>query len=159
MTTETNNESEHIFHLKKYCTQNDGVCEDCSLVNYGRDCMNNPIEEPEQDTRTPEPVEIIKLSENIFRFEMSRAESMIRFEMGRAESMECIGSGSVEAASYWSGYMRGLRRAYHGENFGTEQEHEKHLSIIGHSDPMRDARGRGYRAGLRGLPDAAVFDR
>lgn len=27
-----------------YCTQNDGDCETCSLVNNGRDCKNNPIE-------------------------------------------------------------------------------------------------------------------
>jgi hypothetical protein len=27
----------------EYCTQNAGDCESCSLVNYGRDCMNNPI--------------------------------------------------------------------------------------------------------------------
>ena len=26
-----------------YCTQNDGDCKTCSLVNYGRDCRNNPI--------------------------------------------------------------------------------------------------------------------
>ena len=26
-----------------YCTQNDGDCTTCSLVNYGRDCQNNPI--------------------------------------------------------------------------------------------------------------------
>lgn len=26
-----------------YCTQNNGDCSTCSLVNYGRDCMNNPI--------------------------------------------------------------------------------------------------------------------
>lgn len=26
-----------------YCTQNDGNCETCSLVNYGRDCQNMPI--------------------------------------------------------------------------------------------------------------------
>ena len=31
--------------MKDYCTQNDGDCETCSLVNYGRDCMNNPVEE------------------------------------------------------------------------------------------------------------------
>jgi hypothetical protein len=29
---------------KDYCTQNDGDCETCSLANYGKDCMNNPIE-------------------------------------------------------------------------------------------------------------------
>jgi len=28
---------------KDYCTQNDGDCETCSLVNYGRDCQNNKI--------------------------------------------------------------------------------------------------------------------
>ena len=28
----------------EYCTQNNGDCPTCSLVNYGRDCMNNPME-------------------------------------------------------------------------------------------------------------------
>ena len=28
---------------KPYCTQNDGDCKTCSLVNYGRDCQNNPV--------------------------------------------------------------------------------------------------------------------
>jgi hypothetical protein len=27
----------------EYCTQNNGNCKTCSLVNYGRDCRNNPI--------------------------------------------------------------------------------------------------------------------
>ena len=27
---------------KDYCTQNKGDCDTCSLVNYGRDCQNNP---------------------------------------------------------------------------------------------------------------------
>lgn len=27
----------------EYCTQNDGDCSTCSLVNYGRDCRNNQI--------------------------------------------------------------------------------------------------------------------
>lgn len=26
-----------------YCTQQNGDCQDCSLVNYGRDCKNNPV--------------------------------------------------------------------------------------------------------------------
>jgi len=29
--------------MKFYCTQNDGECETCSLVNYNRDCYNNPF--------------------------------------------------------------------------------------------------------------------
>lgn len=28
---------------KDYCTQNDGDCENCNLVNYGRDCLNIPL--------------------------------------------------------------------------------------------------------------------
>lgn len=28
---------------KAYCTQNNGDCQTCSLVNYGLDCANNPI--------------------------------------------------------------------------------------------------------------------
>ncbi len=31
--------------IPTYCTQNNGDCEICSLVNYMRDCMNNPISE------------------------------------------------------------------------------------------------------------------
>lgn len=27
-----------------YCTQNNGDCPTCSLVNYGRDCQNNPVD-------------------------------------------------------------------------------------------------------------------
>ena len=30
---------------KSYCTQNEGDCETCSLVNYGRDCYNVPLTE------------------------------------------------------------------------------------------------------------------
>ncbi|MDF2563720.1 MAG: hypothetical protein K0Q53_115 [Massilibacillus sp.] len=29
--------------IKQYCTQNNGDCETCSLVNYGLDCRNNPV--------------------------------------------------------------------------------------------------------------------
>lgn len=28
---------------KPYCTQNNGDCSTCGLVNYGRDCANNPL--------------------------------------------------------------------------------------------------------------------
>lgn len=29
---------------KPYCTQNNGDCSTCSLVNYNRDCQNNPVQ-------------------------------------------------------------------------------------------------------------------
>lgn len=36
--------NEDVRVIKEYCTQNAGDCETCSLVNYGKDCRNNPIE-------------------------------------------------------------------------------------------------------------------
>ena len=29
--------------MKSYCTQNNGDCSTCTLVNYGLDCANNPL--------------------------------------------------------------------------------------------------------------------
>ncbi len=50
--------------------------------------------------------------------------------------------------SWWTGYLRGLRRAHHGVAFGTEEEHQFHLAATNSPDPSRAALGRGYRAGL-----------
>lgn len=36
--------------MKDYCTQNNGDCSTCSLVNYGRDCRNKPIKQEYQTT-------------------------------------------------------------------------------------------------------------
>ena len=49
---------------------------------------------------------------------------------------------------WWVGYLRGLRRAHHGENFGTTDEHNLYLNAITSSDPSRAALGRGYHDGL-----------
>ena len=46
--------------------------------------------------------------------------------------------------------MRGLRRAHHGDNFGTQTERDLFLSAADSPDPMRAALGCGYRAGLTG---------
>ena len=37
--------------VKPWCTQNNGDCSTSSLVNYGRDCLNVPVdrEGPEQE--------------------------------------------------------------------------------------------------------------
>lgn len=50
--------------------------------------------------------------------------------------------------AWWAGYMRGLRRAHHGESFGSAAEHELWMSLHAESAPDRAALGRGYRAGL-----------
>lgn len=49
--------------MKKYCTQNDGDCSTCSLVNYGRDCLNNVIKREEKtmtDKLTVAKIEVIE---------------------------------------------------------------------------------------------------
>lgn len=42
--------------MRDYCTQNDGDCYTCALVNYGRDCHNNQVPKPMKRTelRLPE---------------------------------------------------------------------------------------------------------
>jgi hypothetical protein len=37
-----------------YCTQNNGNCATCSLVSYGRDCHNNPVNYKRATVRLPE---------------------------------------------------------------------------------------------------------
>ena len=49
---------------------------------------------------------------------------------------------------YQNGYRLGLRRYYHGERFGTSEEHEKCLNLSGYCQQMGD----GYRDGFAGKP-------
>jgi hypothetical protein len=70
-----------------------------------------------------------------FKSAIRRAEAMRR----RAEPM---------MAEYWGGYIRGLRRAYHGENYGTAEAHASWLSAINSQNEARKQRGRGYADGL-----------
>lgn len=51
-------------------------------------------------------------------------------------------------SAWWAGHVRGLRRAHHGDSFGTQVEHDLFLSAADSDDPERSALGRGYRAGL-----------
>lgn len=74
---------------------------------------------------------------------MSNYQSLMR----RADTLRKFENDPINE-SWWAGYMRGLRRAHHGEIFGTQAEHELWLSAIDSPDEMRSALGRGYRAGL-----------
>jgi hypothetical protein len=51
---------------------------------------------------------------------------------------------------YWRGYARGLQRTFHGEGFGTEEEHQAWLSLSDSNDPVDQERGVGYRAWVAG---------
>ena len=74
---------------------------------------------------------------------MSNFASLMR----RADTLRRL-DGDYLRQPWWTGYMRGLRRAHHGERFGTQAEHDLWLSAVGSTDPQRAALGRGYRAGL-----------
>lgn len=74
---------------------------------------------------------------------MSNFASLMR----RADTLRRVESDPVKI-EWWVGYMRGLRRAHHGESFGSLTEHELWLSAAESTDPMRASLGRGYVAGL-----------
>ena len=67
-------------------------------------------------------------------------------EMSKAKAFK---DADPDRADYWAGYQRGLRRAYHGENFGTESEHALWLATINNEDISKQQRGKGYRDGSR----------
>lgn len=73
-------------------------------------------------------------------------EQKFKSEMRRAEAMRK--TVEPERSEYWAGYIRGLRRAYHGEKFGTTAEHNLWMEAIHSSDEMRKQRGHGYHDGL-----------
>lgn len=74
---------------------------------------------------------------------MSNFASLMR----RADTLRRVEPDPIRA-EWYHGYMRGLRRAHHGERFGTVTEHEMWLAASKSTDPMRAALGRGYAAGL-----------
>jgi hypothetical protein len=67
--------------------------------------------------------------------------------MHKARTLRELGDNQ----DYWRGFERGLRRANHGSNFGTQDEHHHWLALDTDSDPSRAALGRGYRDGLAAL--------
>lgn len=67
--------------------------------------------------------------------------------MRRADTLRRLESNPVHS-EWWVGYMRGLRRAHHGAQFGTQAEHDLWHSAVESPDPQRAALGRGYLAGL-----------
>ena len=54
-----------------------------------------------------------------------------------------------ERRDYWLGYRRGLRRAFYGEAFGTEEDHQLWLSLADRDHKEIAERGLGYLDALR----------
>jgi len=74
------------------------------------------------------------------------------FQRNMAGGKTLAGLSDVPDVYYWEGYQRGIRRNYHGENFGTADEHHLWLSLSAEIVEDRRFRGIGYRAGFDGLP-------
>ena len=74
-------------------------------------------------------------------------------EMNRARIMKSVEPQKTE---YWIGYERGLRRAHHGENFGTSAEHTPWMSLSIDLDDSRAQRGLGYQDGIAALSSPAA---
>lgn len=72
------------------------------------------------------------MDHNTFERELWRARTHMQVESQRAP--------------YWLGYQRGLRRRYHGESYGTQEEHELWMSKAESDDPIEAQKGEGYRA-------------
>lgn len=51
-----------------------------------------------------------------------------------------------DRTEFWTGFQRGLRRRFHGDQFGTPEEHVKWMSLV--SDETRKDLGLGYRLGF-----------
>jgi len=67
-------------------------------------------------------------------------------EKSKAETFRKSG----ERPDYWAGYIRGLRRQYHGEKFGSFKEHTRWLSSV------NDEWAEGYQAGFAYCPPKAA---
>lgn len=79
-------------------------------------------------------------TERVFRAELRRAAEMLRADVGTSDDPYYY--------DYWSSYGRGLRKSFYGEVFGTDEEHELHMSLASKVDGKSRARGRGYRDGF-----------
>jgi len=71
--------------------------------------------------------------------------------MDQNEFVSRIDQSPIIGGDYGAGYQRGLRRLYHGDNFGTEQEHLQWMDL-GTEGDLREELGRGYRDGFEGRP-------
>lgn len=71
-------------------------------------------------------------------------------QLGRAAKSLAMDNENPYGNDFWNGYLCGLRRAYHGENFGNDGEHKMWMSLDG-PDKSRKMRGVGYRAGFNGM--------
>lgn len=77
-------------------------------------------------------------------------EREFKLNLTAAEAFQKMSDVPAENA-FWGGYLRGIRRNYHGENFGTDETHYRHMGLCDAPDAEHQLRGVGYKAGFEGL--------
>ena len=80
---------------------------------------------------------------------IAMTEDEFKTSMRAAQKFESMAAQPHES-EFWSGFQRGLRRLYHGENFGTENEHILWMALADSPYESRRMKGRDYRAGFEG---------
>lgn len=69
--------------------------------------------------------------------------------MNEAGFRSLVAQARLIDGDYGAGYLRGIRRHYHGERFGTAEEHAL-WSRLGLDGDYRAELGAGYRDGVEG---------
>jgi DNA-binding transcriptional regulator YiaG len=77
------------------------------------------------------------LKKTLFDIEMMKADVMV----------------GVERTAYWTGYINGLKRRFHGETHGTQEEHAKWMAAAADGDEVQKEQSLGYRDGYLGAVD------
>ena len=60
-------------------------------------------------------------------------------------------------SDFWTGYIRGVNRLYHGSSYGTEEEHKRWMRLIWSEDESQRMRGEGYQSGFKGMDIKAAI--
>ena len=84
-------------------------------------------------------------------------ESQYKSAYIKAEAMYQT-SSSLDS-HYWRGYMRGLRRGYHGDHFGTDEEHRQWWNAGTMGAPIREQLQSGYRDAIYWIEFVGLYKR
>lgn len=68
--------------------------------------------------------------------------------MRESQFKSFVAAAQAIGGEYSDGYRRGVRRHYHGDQFGSSAEHEQWMQLSDHRQELGD----GYRDGFAGLP-------
>jgi len=82
------------------------------------------------------------------------------FKLGLAAKSLLEKATDESEREFWEGYRRGLRRKYHGERVGTDEEHAQWMGLAEEKgDLSKRLRGIGYCAGFEemDIPQAIEY--